>query len=208
HTATLRIGTSFSPGRAGCATKSVCSPSIGSCNAGRARCFGSRAARYGPACARVVGSGRAWPAVVSGEPRCGLRKNDSRQHPPKAPRPPPVVKALRSRSSPRRRTRSLETGKAKRNNPPLSSVVRAPGWPSGQRRQTQDLLSQEFPGSNPGPGSDLRCAVHILLRHGSPRGGRAFRERRGSIVGAPPAVESLRGRDGFIGLREGLLSMP
>ena len=27
-----------------------------------------------------------------------------------------------------------------------------PGWPSGQRRQTQDLLSQEFPGSNPGPG--------------------------------------------------------
>jgi hypothetical protein len=33
-----------------------------------------------------------------------------------------------------------------------------PGWPSGQRRQTQDLLSQEFPGSNPGPGSHLRVS--------------------------------------------------
>ncbi len=33
--------------------------------------------------------------------------------------------------------------------------TRAPGWPSGQRRQTQDLLSQEFPGSNPGPGMNF-----------------------------------------------------
>jgi hypothetical protein len=41
--------------------------------------------------------------------------------------------------------------RAKTNKPGLVPGG-APGWPSGQRRQTQDLLSQEFPGSNPGPG--------------------------------------------------------
>ncbi len=163
--AELECGTTFAS-RPGTATYTV----------GVARSSGSRVEPSGRGSAQGIACGHV----------CGVAEPDalrSTRFPPAVvpiqredPDPPRGAKAP-SRCFFLKRSSSLPRRSRKKNNLPRLLAPVEPGWPSGQRRQTQDLLSKEFPGSNPGPG--IRTIRNTLAR---------------SARAAAPSVLDKRGR--------------
>ncbi len=125
--------------------------STGSCTAVRARRSGSRVGPSERGSVRASVCGRALGAVANAGPLLGGQRRRARRLPTTGPE---GFGGTRERSPSLSRTKATSwTRKRKKNKARQLLASIAPGWPSGQRRQTQDLLSQEFPGSNPGPGT-------------------------------------------------------